>query len=294
MEVRTCRGSCSSSRDPPSFFHTATVANGSTTSGKNFGKYKLNSIAGNVFKDVNANGIKESGDVGLAAWRTFVDTNANGIYDFGTTSRFSTDVPKAIPDLGQVSSALTVSSIPGVITDLDVRLRITHSYDADLRVYLIAPTGRRMELIRNVGGSGANFNTTLSDQAAQYITSGTSPFVGYFRPQSPTRLSVVNGISPNGTWRLEVQDTDGRDVGTITSWGLIITYAEASSLSDSAGNYYIFNIPAGTFRIDEVVQSGWFMSTPTAGYFDALFTVGSGTALTGKNFGNTPVPTATN
>jgi subtilisin-like proprotein convertase family protein len=276
---------------PTSFFHSVTVANGGTVSGKNFGDYQLNAFAGNVFNDLNANGAKDAGEAGLANWRVFVDTNANGTYDSGSTTRASSDVPKAIPDLGTATSSVTVSGIPGVIKDLNVNLSIIHTYDSDLRVYLIAPTGRRMELIRNIGGSGDNFsNTTLDDEAGTSIASAAAPFTGTFKAQSS--LSAVDGISPNGTWRLEVRDTASSDTGTLSSWSLLFTYAEASALSNASGDYTIGNVPAGSYRLDEVVPSGWFMTTPTAGYFPV--TVGSGTTLTGKNFGDRQTPSAAN
>ena len=53
----------------------------------------------------------------------------------------STDVPKAIPDLGTATSTLTIAG-SGTIQDVDVRnLDITHTFDSDLIITLSAPGG---------------------------------------------------------------------------------------------------------------------------------------------------------
>jgi subtilisin-like proprotein convertase family protein len=273
------------------FFHSVSLSGGATATGRNLPNCRLNSVAGNVFKDNDADGVRDVGDDGIASRRVFIDTNANGLYDFGSVMRTASDVPKSITDFSTVSSSVTVSGFIGLIKDLNVNLSISHTYDGDLRIYLVAPNGRRIELARNLGGGGDNFaNTTFDDEAGAAITSGAPPYSGFFRPQSP--LFAVDGISPNGTWKLEIKDTASGDVGTLTSWALIIGYAEASALSNAAGDYSIGNLPAGSFRLDEVVPTGWFMTTPSAGYFP--LTLGSGTTLTGKSFGNAPVPSAIN
>lgn len=126
--------------------------------------------------------------------------------------------PIAIEDYGTTTSTLVVDD-SFVIADLDVEIDIAHTYDADLDVYLIAPNGARIELFTDVGGSGDGFiGTILDDQAADPITSGMAPFTGRFRPEG--RLSVVNGRSVAGTWKLEVTDDAPRDQGTLLGWAL--------------------------------------------------------------------------
>jgi hypothetical protein len=79
------------------------------------------------------------------------------------------------------------------------------------------------------GGSGQNYGsatndasrTTFDDAAATAITSGTAPFVGTFRPQSP--LSAFNGsTSVNGNWRLHLADGYSGSVGTLRAWSLFL------------------------------------------------------------------------
>jgi subtilisin-like proprotein convertase family protein len=166
------------------------------------------------------------------------DSNENP-YDFviqGTGTQEQTgwlsspDVPKAIADMQTTVSTLTVSGLAGPITDVDVQVDITHTWDADLDVYLISPSGTRVELFTDVGGSGDNFSDTiLDDQAGVGIASGVAPFSGSYRPEG--FLSALTGENPNGTWRLEITDDAGGDTGTLNHWALRITAGVVQSQS---------------------------------------------------------------
>jgi len=130
------------------------------------------------------------------------------------------DVPKAIPDLGTVRSTVQVQE-NGTIVDLDVKLTIRHTFDADLDVFLLAPDGRRVELFTDVGGSGNDFlDTILSDDATLPITGGSPPFTGRYRPEGS--LDSLSVMDMKGTWTLEVTDDANGDTGTIESWSLMI------------------------------------------------------------------------
>ena len=171
-------------------------------------------ISGTVFQDTNGNGIQDGSETGIAGATVFLDSNANNAIDTVTnTSIASTDVPKAIPDGTQgspsrVTSALTVSGLTGRLTKVTVSLDIIHSYDSDLIVTLISPSGIRVPLFSSIGGpsrGGTNFtNTVLDDAAATAIQASLAPFSGTFRPQ--VALAALIGDDPNGTWRLEARD----------------------------------------------------------------------------------------
>ena len=135
----------------------------------------------------------------------------------------ATDIPKAIPDNGTVTSDLLVLGETGVISDIDVTLDITHTRAEDLEVFLIAPDGTRVELFTDVGGSGSHFTgTTLDDEAGSSIWPGnTAPFSGTYQPESS--LTAMDGRIANGTWKLEVSDDQATETGTLNSWSLNIT-----------------------------------------------------------------------
>jgi len=130
----------------------------------------------------------------------------------------STDTPIAIPDLGVANSVISVPA-GFAISDVNVTLDITHTYDADLDVFLISPQGTEVELFTEVGSSGNNFTgTILDDECATPITSGTAPFAGCYRPEGS--LSAFDGQNPSGVWALRVEDDAGADTGTLNSWEL--------------------------------------------------------------------------
>ncbi len=133
----------------------------------------------------------------------------------------SSDVPKDIPGKGTETSTLTIADT-GPIVDLNVKLNITHPYDADLDVFLIAPDGTRVELFTDVGGTSANFeDTILDDEASESILDGTGPFAGSYQPEGS--LADFKNKNVSGTWTLEVTDDwSVNRAGTLNSWSLIV------------------------------------------------------------------------
>ncbi|MFH1919577.1 MAG: S8 family serine peptidase [Planctomycetota bacterium] len=130
------------------------------------------------------------------------------------------DVPQSIADFSTIASTVTVDESV-LIADVDVELNITHTYDRDLDVFLIAPDGTRIELFTDVGGSNNHFRgTVLDDEAATPVGQGSAPFRGSYQPEGS--LAVLDGFDARGTWTLEVTDDAGRDVGTLDGWALLI------------------------------------------------------------------------
>ncbi|MHB1035438.1 MAG: S8 family serine peptidase [Pirellulales bacterium] len=133
---------------------------------------------------------------------------------------FATDVPKKIPDDGTVTSTISIDRL-FTISDVDVELDISHTWDDDLDVYLVTPDGTRIELFTDVGGGGDNFTrTVLDDEAETPIADAAAPFTGRFRPEG--RLSDCDAFNAFGTWTLEVTDDYPEDVGVLNSWALVM------------------------------------------------------------------------
>jgi subtilisin-like proprotein convertase family protein/subtilisin family serine protease len=215
-------------------------------------------IVGRVFEDANGNGAPNANDPGIGGRSVYLDADGDGVFDSGTTP-YLNDIPVAIGDNATFTSNTTVSGVAGAVNDVNVTVNITHTWDADLNVYLIAPDGTRVELFTAVGGSGDNFvNTVLDDQAATSIASGVAPFTGTFRPEGS--LGVLNGktgAAVNGSWTLEISDTAGGDTGTLNNWTLTISSGETTALADSAGAYAFLGLPNGSHTVRPVVPTGW-------------------------------------
>lgn len=139
----------------------------------------------------------------------------------------STDVPVAISDNTTVTSQLVVAEALE-IQDVDLSLDIDHTYDGDLDVFLISPNGTRIELFTDVGSSGDGFQATvLDDEASTDVASASAPFTGRFRPEGT--LSALDGQNTLGTWRLEITDDAGGDIGQLNSWSLRFTSQSSAS-----------------------------------------------------------------
>lgn len=143
----------------------------------------------------------------------------------------------------QTANMFLIISDSFTITDLNVTVMIEHTYDADLEIVVRHPNGLGIPLSFGNGGSGNDFRaTTFDDEAATSIGSGSPPFRGSFRPEVPMGLSALDGTSAQGTWRLEVEDTAGGDVGQILCY----------SLAFNGETYVSTNVPVGIVDLTTV------------------------------------------
>lgn len=138
---------------------------------------------------------------------------------------------KAIPDndLTGLKDSLSVRLPEHTVYDIVVRIRIDHTYDGDLDISLISPSGQETVLCSSVGGAGDNFGTgalggytytsfgTLPAFSTP-IASGAAPFAGNF--QAMGNLSLLRGTDASGNWKLKIVDHNAADVGNLISWQL--------------------------------------------------------------------------
>lgn len=175
-------------------------------------------LAGNQL-DQNGNGANgETSDIFVVSWTL----QAQSVYSN------STDV--ALRDLKTVSSNIKVAN-DLIISDLNVRVNIAHTYDSDLVLVLQSPSGSQITLFNRRGGSGDNLtNTLFDDQALFAISQGAAPFTGSFRPEAT--LTGLNGKNAKGTWTLFISDKQTRDTGKLLDWSLEFTQqTQVASLS---------------------------------------------------------------
>ena len=131
----------------------------------------------------------------------------------------------AIPDnncdvTNEFVVAVTGVGVLGAGNSFDeVAINITHTFDGDLDITLIAPNATALELSTDNGGSGDNYiDTHFSYLAGTSITAGSAPFTGSFLPEGD--LSILNGVNADGNWILRVCDDAGSDTGTLDSWSI--------------------------------------------------------------------------
>ena len=239
---------------------------------------------GVVYEDVNGSYQRESWEPGLSGWTVFADVEKDGSRNQASTSWVATDTPQAIQDFTTTRSTIELSGLPGRVLDVNLQLNITHTYDADLEVYLESTSGRRVELFTGVGGSGDNFNnTTLDDEAITSITAGSAPFSGSYRPMGS--LADFDLQDPNGLWTLEVYDRAGGDSGTLWSWSITVQYGDPAVTTDGSGDFAFVDLHPGRYVFREQLPAGW-SATEVPGYPQQGLYVPPGQVLGDVNFGN--------
>jgi uncharacterized repeat protein (TIGR01451 family) len=158
------------------------------------------------------------------------------------------------PDSGPANpypSPIVVSNITGDVGSVTVTVsNLFHTYPNDIGMLLVGPTGASCVLMSATANhSTMTGSATLTfDQSASLvipqsgsIASGTYQPADYFSQEYPgvtetfsnspvptapynTNLATFGTISPNGAWRLYVEDDSTGDSGAISNgWGLTIT-----------------------------------------------------------------------
>ncbi|MBU3822841.1 proprotein convertase P-domain-containing protein [Flavobacteriaceae bacterium XHP0103] len=115
-----------------------------------------------------------------------------------------------------------------VLTDVNVTVNISHTWNEDLDIYLISPTGTTVELSTDNGGNGDNYNNvTFDDASTNTLPTGNTTLSGTYRPEGS--LASFNGQNSNGDWTLRVTDDTNWDGGTINSITLNLCYTATIS-----------------------------------------------------------------
>lgn len=183
------------------------------------GSYSLK-IGPNVTSGGRAMDQNNNGTAGEAA-DTFT---ATGTLVLTTTRTYGlSNLSLAIRDNSTTTSSFTIADTIS-ITDLNVRVSLTHTYVSDLVITLQGPTvngvaGPTVTLFNRRGGSGDNLtNTLFDDEASTAVANGAAPFNGTFRADG--LLSAFDGRGTAGTWTLRIQDRATADTGRLTAWSI--------------------------------------------------------------------------
>jgi len=124
------------------------------------------------------------------------------------------------------------------IGDLNVVLKVSHTWISDLTFRLIGPDGTTVNLVQRRGGNGDNLMVTIDDQATGRISRVTTAITisGSYRGEQA--LSAFRGKSAQGRWTLQVIDQARGDTGFVNSFQLQITpNAVATSAANSLANF---------------------------------------------------------
>lgn len=144
------------------------------------------------------------------------------------------------PETSRFSRTFSVGS-SFIVSDVNIGILMAHTWRADVQMFLVSPTGTRVQLTTGLGGNADNFNLTFDDEAGSGISGYTAnataaastvvpPYAASYRPTSA--LSAFDGQNAAGTWRLEICDAAAQDSGTFFQADLYLTQAVISNFAD--------------------------------------------------------------
>ncbi len=184
-------------------------------------------------------------------------------------------------------SDIQIAGLTGLVTGVTVNLEnFSHSSPDDADILLVAPNGRRIVLMSDVGGNTAvnNLSLTLSDTAPAFLPNNSQLTSGIFKPtnfddtdtfpapapQGPpsgAMLGAFYGINPNGAWSLYVVDDNGDNAGTIAGgWNLDIQSSVNACIFSISPSVQSFPVAggSGSFQINIPTGCGWTVSTTSS------------------------------
>lgn len=237
-----------------------------------------------VFNGINPNG----------SWKLFVvddlGFNAGGIYGGWNISVQSSTDAIGLRNTGPASiypSQKLVAGILGTVTKATVTLNnFSHTSPDDVDIMLVAPNGRRIVLMSDVGGitEVGGLNLTFDDAAPTSmpqliaLTSGTYkptdigigdvfPAPAPAGPLTGTTLGAFYGSAPNGLWKLYAVDDSDNNVGSIAgSWSINLTTSTTAcdfTISPSA-QAFPFTGGSGSFGIAMPSACSWTASAASS------------------------------
>lgn len=121
--------------------------------------------------------------------------------------------------ISEITSKIEITR-KGLLADLDVYMKIDHTYFSDLAVSIVSPNGDDLTLFNGICTDKDNGDVTLDDAAGVLTCSplGTATLKGRYRPQEP--LSSFNYKSIKGVWTLKINDNRETNEGILRTWNM--------------------------------------------------------------------------
>lgn len=203
--------------------------------------------SGQLWSDLNQDGILDTGEPGLSGWTVFVDRNQNGVEDAGE---------------------LTVTTDAGGAYTFGAVDKGAHN------IAVTVPAGWVMT-------SPANGHSNIVVDHGEVVAS-----VDFgIHENQPGRISgiVFSDLNQDGTHETGEPVAAGWTVFLDSNDDGILNAGEASVVSDASGQYSFTLLPPDTYNVSVVGQSGWTQTFPAAG--GQTVVIGSGVTFAGLDFG---------
>ncbi|MFK8016238.1 MAG: proprotein convertase P-domain-containing protein [Gammaproteobacteria bacterium] len=171
--------------------------------------------------------------------------DASATFSFTTQNIICVSPNLSIPDGdGAGIDSDTSLAATGTLEDIDVTLKVTHTYVGDLIFTLThEDTGTSATFYDRPGVPATTFGCSGNDIDATFDDEATTPLEdecsdgpaigGSFIPSNP--LDVFDGEDLSGTWTMNVSDNAGVDTGTLDEWCLLPVTMSTGVDSDDDG-----------------------------------------------------------
>jgi protocatechuate 3,4-dioxygenase beta subunit len=293
---------------PAAGFFVVSVTAGANVDGLAFGNNHPFSVSGQLFHDVNGNGVRDPGEPGLAGWTVYNDVNHNGILD-QTTSTFEPDNYANNQVLNHAFPGVTLTFL-GDSTSSVVALPTPAGSAGGARVFGETTGGfYSPEFYNDPGGGGSSwwlridFASPVSSVSIDAI--GTSRFsrqargllrvynaAGQLLGSATTpdllaggQLETLTLTRPATDIAYALASSDQVNEGVLLDNLQFTAYSEPVAFTDASGNYTLRGLRPGTQDIRVVPQDGWVPTAPPGGVLSVTGT--SGAVVSGVALGQT-------
>ena len=243
---------------PQAGYYDVTVVAGQTVYDRHFGNRRLEeptrpvSIRGNVFQDVDGDGVRDYGERGMSGWTVYLDTDRDGTLDEGEPRRLS----------GTDGRYVFEGLAPGSYRVAEV----------------VRPEWRL------TGPPEGYYDVTLaSGESADRRHFGNRRVV---QPPAPATIRglVFNDLDGDGTRDDGEAGLGGRIIFLDTDRDGTRDDGERFAVSSPEGRYAFEGLAPGEYRVAEVLPAGWRITAPAEGYYTVVLAAGQ-TAFD-RHFGN--------
>ncbi|MEI6653474.1 MAG: S8 family serine peptidase [Verrucomicrobiota bacterium] len=201
---------------------------------------------------------------------------------------------------------LPVTGIAGRVHNVRAKLNgLTYGSQQNMHVYLGGPANVNVALFTDAATSGmTNKNFIFEDNAQVFFSRAGSTIDGNYRswdydyfttgtytaftgqPASDEHgftLGEFNGLDPNGSWRLYVNNTSATGTGTLPSWNVELTSVACTDNTYLTNPNITVNEDVGTITIG-VTRTGGGAGTATVHYATDADPINGDTATSGLDF----------
>lgn len=203
----------------------------------------LGTIAGNAFADTDGDGVRDPNEPAQPNVRVFIDANNNGVFDQGPVAERS------------------------VLTDANGNYRLPIA-PGSYHVREVVPPHQAVTL--PVATPGVYSVNVVAKQTAGGVNFGNAPVTPTI---ATTRIigSVFFDFDGDGTRDVQnptEPDFAGRTVFLDLNRNGVLDATEPRTTTDAGGNYAFNNLAPGTYRVRDVLPTGFTHTNPAAGFFD--------------------------